>query len=68
MGYLLLCPFLAVHLFCIPWFLTFFIFLENVPCFMLFSVVDAQEIMEEAEEPTPSQEETDRQDGQQRNS
>jgi hypothetical protein len=65
MGYLLLCPFLAVHLFCIPWFLTFFIFLENVPCFMLFSVDDGQGIIKEAEEPTPPQKETDCQDGQQ---
>jgi hypothetical protein len=32
---------------------------------MLFSVDDGQEIMNEAEEPTPPQEETDGQDGQQ---
>ena len=33
--------------------------------FMLFSVDDGQEIMKEAEEPTPPQKETDGQDGQQ---
>jgi hypothetical protein len=35
------------------------------PCVYAVSVDDGQEIMNEAEEPTPPQEETDGQDGQQ---